>query len=305
MTIKNTIKKWVKLLTCEQYRFMYNTARGKNDSLSDEVFLKKWYFLMLNQELNLDNPQTFNEKMQWLKINDRRSEYTMMVDKYRAKIYVAKIIGEEHIIPTLGVWSNYDEIDFSELPNQFVLKSTHDSGGVVIIDNKDKLGAAVKEKLERSLKNNYYYRGREWPYKNVKPRIIAEKYMQDGNHAYLPVFKIFCFNGVPKIIQSIQNDKQADETIDYFDTDWNLLELKQNFPNSKTPLEKPQKLNEMLELAKKLAGDRPFIRVDFYIIDNVVYFSEFTFYSDSGFQKFEPADWDFRLGSWIELPIER
>ena len=255
--------------------------------------------------MDLDNPQTFNEKLQWLKLYNRKPIYTTMVDKYEVKKYVADIIGEEYIIPTLGVWEKFEDIDFGELPNEFVLKTTHDSGGLIICRDKTSLDIKkVQKRIERSLTRNYYWYGREWPYKDVKPRIIAEKFMKDENFDVLNVYKIFNFNGKPKLIQVIQGDKTKSETIDYFDTEWNLLKLRQNYPNSASPLPKPQNLSLMLSLAKRLTEKEtpPFLRTDFYEINGEVYFSEFTFFSDSGFAKFNPPEWDDKLGKILVLP---
>ena len=271
--------------------------------LSDKTYIKLAYFRRLHKFPNLKNPRTFNEKLQWLKLHDRKPIYTTMVDKYEAKKYVADIIGEEHIIPTLGAWDKFDDIDFDALPDQFVLKCTHDSGGLVICRDKAELDiSAARRKIERSLKVNYFWHGREWPYKNVKPRIIAEKFMSDNVHESLIVYKIFNFGGEPKIIQVIQDDKTSKESIDYFDTDWNLLDLRQNYPNSEIHLPKPENLDLMLEFSRKLSKDAPpFIRTDFYEINGKIYFSEFTFFSDSGFAKFNPTEWDNKLGDLINL----
>lgn len=285
-------------------RFIRKLEReGRFNSLSDEHYLKLMFFATMNRRLNLKDPKTFNEKLQWLKLYNRKPEYTQMVDKYAVKKYVADRIGEEYIIPSLGVWDSFDAINFDSLPEQFVLKTTHDSGGVVICRDKSKLDmAATKEKLERSLKRNYFWYGREWPYKDVKPRILAEVYMQDGQTLSLPVYKVFNFNGEPKIIQAIQNDKTKEETIDYFDVEWNRLELRQNFPNSEIPLKRPGQLGQMLTLARKLSAGFPFIRTDWYVINDKLYFSEYTFFSDSGLARFEPAEWNLKLGAWISLP---
>ncbi|MDF2854533.1 MAG: glycosyltransferase [Neobacillus sp.] len=255
---------------------------------------------------NLKNPQTFNEKLQWIKLYDRRPEYTMMVDKYEVKKYVAEQIGDEYVIPLLGgPWENFEEINFDKLPQQFVLKTTHDCGGVLICKEKSQFDKeSAKKFFNQHLKYNYYLTCREWPYKNVRPQIIAEKYMTDGNNAFLPVYKIFCFGGRPKIIQAIQDDKQPNESIDYFDTQWNLLKFRQNFPNSAKSLLKPAKLDEMLKISEVLSAGRCFIRVDLYNINDKVMFSEFTFFSDSGFAKFYPPEWDNILGSWVRLPKE-
>lgn len=252
---------------------------------------------------NLRNPETFNEKLQWLKLHDRKPEYSAMVDKHEVKKYIADRIGEKYVIPTIGVWERFEDIDFDKLPEQFVLKCTHDSGGLIICKDKNKLNIeAAKNKVNRSLGKNYYWHAREWPYKNVQPRILAEPFMKDGENDFLPVYKFMCFHGEPRIIQTIQNDKQPNESIDYFDTEWNLLELRQNFPNSEKPLLKPENLDEMCGLARKLSKGHAFLRVDFYVINGEIKFSEFTFYSDAGFSKFTPEFWDKTLGQWIDLP---
>ena len=275
--------------------------------LSDKAYVKLLYRLRFNKPLNLKNPKTFNEKMQWLKVYDKNPLYTKMVDKYLVKAYVADQIGEEYIIPTLGVWDSFDDIDFNMLPEQFVIKCTHDSGGLVICRDKSKLDKeAVRKKIEKSLKTNYYWHGREWPYKNVPRRVMAETYMQDGDTEYLPVYKFFCFDGKAKIVQTIQNDKMPNETIDYFDREWNLLDLKQKYPNSTNPLSKPALFDKMLEIADTLAkAKKSFIRVDLYFINGRIYFSEFTFFSDSGTAAFCPDSWDSVLGDMIALPPKK
>ena len=229
-----------------------------------------------------------------------------MVDKAEAKKYVAERIGDEYIIPTLGVWERFDDIDFDALPDRFVLKCTHDSGGLMICRDKASLDKQkVKEKIERSLRANYFWSTREWPYKDVKPRIIAEQYVEEQGQLHLPVYKFLCFNGAPKIVQTIQNDKQPNETIDYFDTDWNVLELKQNFPNSAVPLPRPAQLENMLEVAAALSKGHSFLRIDLYLVKNTIYFSEITFYSDTGMRKFIPTMWDRTFGDWITLPTDK
>lgn len=272
--------------------------------IPDKPYLSYVYKKRFRKSIDWKNPQTFNEKLQWLKLYDRKPEYTQMVGKYEAKKYVEERIGEEYIIPTLGVWDCFEDIDFDALPEQFVLKCTHDSGGLAICRNKatfDKEKARAK--IERSLKKNYYWGSREWPYKNVKPQILAEQYMEDNQGLdSLPVYKIMTFGGVPKIIQTIQNDKMPNESIDYFDTDWNLLDIRQNYPNSEAPFDRPETLQEMLTLATKLSQGLPFLRIDFYSVNGQVYFSEYTFYSDSGLAVFNPPEWDKTLGEWIELP---
>lgn len=279
-------------------------SKGWLDWMPDRMYLSLLFMANLGYWPDFDEPKTFNEKLNWLKLYDRKPEYTCMVDKYAVREYIAEKVGEEYLIPLVGgPWESFEEIDFDTLPAQFVLKTTHDSGGVVICRDKQSFDIeAARRKLSKRLRRQYFWGQREWPYKNVRPRIVAEKYMQDGDRANLPVYKILCFGGVPKIFQTIQNDKTPRESIDYFDTDWELLQLRQNFPNSEHPVTKPETLEKMLHLAAKLSQGHPFLRTDFYNINGKVYFSEITFYSDSGFGKFEPKDWDAKLGSWIELP---
>ena len=284
--------------------FMALGSKGLLNWMPDKLYIQIYSSLSLGYRVNLKTPCTFNEKLQWLKLYDRKPFYTQLADKYAVREYIAKKIGEEHLIPLVGgPWDSVEEIDFDALPGQFVLKTTHDSGGVILCRDKTNFNIeAAKTKLKKHLKRKYYYGKREWPYKNVKPRIIAEQYMEEENSDILKVYKIFCFNGEPKLFQTIQNDKTKDESIDYFTTDWTLLDIRQTFPNSAKPVSKPEKLAEMLEIAKILSDGFPFIRTDLYSINNKSYFSELTFYSDSGAAAFEPPEWDEILGSWIELP---
>ena len=273
--------------------------------LSDKTFIKIEYRNRMRKKLNLKTPQTFNEKLQWLKIYDRKPIYTTMVDKYEVKNYVADKIGDEYIIPTLGVWDSFDEIDFDALPDQFVLKCTHDSGGLVICKDKSKLNKEkAKKKIELSLNRNYYYHGREWAYKDVKPRVIAEKYMEDKNSKDLKDYKFFCFDGKVKAM-FIATDRftQGVETkFDFYDTNFEHLPFTNGHPNAECVIEKPKHFEKMKELAEILSKGIPQIRVDFYEIDDEVYFGELTFFHWSGMVPFVPEKWDYVFGEWIELP---
>ena len=272
--------------------------------IPDKWYLKRFYKKKIGKSLNLSNPITFNEKLQWLKLYDRRLEYTQMVDKYEAKEYVGRLIGEKYIIPTLGVWEKFDEIDFESLPNQFVLKCTHDSGGLIICKDKQKFDKTLaKEQIEKSLKRNYYWSGREWPYKNIKPRIIAEKFMDD-NGSEPADYKVHNFNGVPRVILvCCDRFKDSGLTQDFYSDTWEHLDVKRpEHPNSIKRIEKPAELEEMLELSKILSKDIPFVRTDFYTINNKVYFGELTFYPASGFSAFEPEEYDTIFGNWIKIP---
>ena len=273
--------------------------------LSDKTFIKIEYRNRMRKKLNLKTPQTFNEKLQWLKIYDRKPIYTTMVDKYEVKNYVADKIGDEYIIPTLGVWDSFDEIDFDALPDQFVLKCTHDSGGLVICKDKSKLNKEkAKKKIELSLNRNYYYHGREWAYKDVKPRVIAEKYMEDKNSKDLKDFKFFCFDGKAKamFIATDRFTRGVETKFDFYDMNFEHLPFTNGHPNAECVIEKPKHFEKMKELAEILSKGIPQIRVDFYEIDDEVYFGELTFFHWSGMVPFVPEKWDYKFGDWIELP---
>lgn len=272
-----------------------------NDFYNDKEYLKLRFAKRMGYIPDFDHPKTFNEKINWLKLHDHNPQYTIMADKYAVKKYVSDKIGEKYVIPMLGVWDDFDNINFDELPEQFVLKCTHDSGSVVICKNKNDFNAEhAKGKLKKRIKMNYFWPDREWVYKNINHQIMAEKYVSDGHDNLIP-YKIFCFMGKPQIIQVIQGDKTSSESIDYFDTDWNLLDLRQNYPNSQNHMKRPKELDEMLILSSKLSEGIPFVRVDFYCIYGQVVFSEFTFYSDSGAERFYPNEWDKKLGDLIIL----
>lgn len=281
-------------------------SRHLLDWVSDETFLKIKFRQSLGKPLNLAHPQTYNEKIQWLKLHDRDPLYTRLVDKYEVRSFIADRLGPAYSVPLVGgPWNSPEEIDFDALPDQFVLKCTHDSGGLIICRDKSALDRdQIRRKLSTSLARNYFWSKREWPYKDVPPRIIAERYMQDGDTKNLNVYKILNFGGTPRIIQTIQNDKTKAETIDYFDTDWNLLDLRQGFPNSEVPLPRPKTLPDMLRAAAILSAGFPTLRTDFYEINGRVFFSEITFYTDSGLCPFEPPSWDLLLGTWTRLPID-
>lgn len=279
--------------------------RGLLNWASDEQYIRWMYMSNFGKKPDLKNPKTFNEKLQWLKLHDRKPIYTTMVDKYEAKHYIAGIIGEEYIIPTLGVWDSFDEIDFDSLPNQFVLKCTHDSGGLVICKDKSKLDVEkARRKIERSLRNNYYLHGREWPYKDVKRRIIAEQFMEDSSADALMDYKFFCFHGEPKIMY-ISNDHGVDPRTDFFDMDFNHLPIQARDPNADVPPEKPKHFDEMKRLAAILSKDMLHLRVDFYYINEKIYIGELTFYHMSGLTEFKPPEWNAKMAEWLQLPIKK
>ena len=292
-----------RFITNPEIRFNYLAKFGLFNKWSDERFIKKKYNLVTGEKLDLENPMSFNEKLQWLKLYDRQVVYTTMVDKYAVKEWVAAKIGKEYIIPTLGVWEHFDEIDFCRLPNQFVLKCTHDSGGIVIVTKKaDMDKKAAKRKLERSLKCNYYYLGREWPYKNVPPRIIAEEYLMDESRKELKDYKIFCFNGEPKLIE-VDFGRFDVHKRNLYTTDWKYLDASIKYPqDNNTKIPRPLKLDKMLEVAKILSKGVPHVRVDLYSIKEQIYFGEITLHHGSGMEKFTPRELEFQMGNWLILP---
>ena len=276
--------------------------RGLFRWLPDRPFLHLMYWARLEKHLNLKNPKTFNEKLQWLKLHNRRSEYTQMVDKYGAKKYIADKIGEAYLIPTLGLWERFEDIDFDALPERFMLKSTHDSGGFVICRDKSKLDiVAAEKKIKKSLRTNYFFHGREWPYKNVKPRIIAEQFLEDTADDALTDYKFYCFHGTPKIMY-ISKDHGREPYTDFFDMEFNHLPLQILDPNAAVTPPKPVQFEKMKQFATMLSENVPFLRVDFYEVNGALYVGELTFFDGSGFDRIEPEEWDEKMGSWINLP---
>ena len=274
--------------------------------IPSKYYLQMVYMYKMGKRLNLKNPQTFNEKLQWLKLYDRKPEYTVMVDKIESKKWVANRIGGSHIIPTLGVWNKAEDIDFNSLPNQFVLKTNHDSGGIVICKNKSKLDIKrTREKLNKSLKINFSVVGREWPYKNVPRKIFAEKYMVDESGQELKDYKIFCFNANPEFIQ-VDFDRFADSghKRNLYTPDWNLLNFEYGYKSdSSIKIERPDNLEEMLFFASKLSEGQTFLRVDFYSIQGKTYFGELTFFPGSGFERFSQPNKDNEYGNLIDINL--
>lgn len=276
--------------------------------MPDALYLKLLFRRRMGNKLNLKSPVTYNEKLQWLKLYNRKPIYTKMVDKYEVRKYIKDTIGEQYLIPLLGVYNNFNEIDFNTLPDQFVLKCTHDSGGLVICKDKQKLDFNdVEKKINKSLKSNYYYPGREWPYKNVKPRIICEKYMDEISGEGLIDYKFMCFNGEVKCVLVCQNrNSSTGLNIDFYDSNWKLMPVKRpNLSNSGELVNKPINYKKMIEYAERLSKETPFLRVDFYEIAGKLYFGELTFYPNSGFKGFNPESYDTLLGSWIDIPIHK
>lgn len=271
--------------------------------IPDRLYLMLKYRKRYGKFPNLDKPITFTEKLQWIKLHDRRPLYTTLVDKYAVKRYVAEKLGEEHVIPLIGVWDNVDEIDFGALPNQFVMKCTHDSGGLVICKDKDTFDVdKAKKKISSILKKNFYWVSREWPYKNVKPRVIIEKYMEDSATGELRDYKFFTFNGIPKVMY-IASGRGSGETFgDFFDMDFNHLDMEIDHRIAPVMPPKPKNFEAMKQAAQKLAAGIPQVRVDFYEINGEFYFGEMTFFHCGGFERFHPENLDQTWGEWIDLP---
>lgn len=280
-------------------------GRGLLNWIGDKTFLKLRYRALMGRFPDLEDPKTYTEKLQWLKLYDRRPQYTELVDKYRVKEFVKNTVGEEFLIPTLGVWDCVEDIDFSQLPEQFVLKCTHDSGGMLICRDRSKLELEKeKKRLEKTRKKRFFQVNREWTYKNVPPRIIAEPYMEDSRTGELRDYKFFCFDGVPRMlfVASDRQNPNEETKFDFFDMDYRYLGIVNGHPNAKVPPAKPEKFELMKELAAKLSQGIPHVRVDLYEVDGKVYFGELTFYHFSGIVPFRPEHWDRTIGDWLVLP---
>ena len=278
---------------------IYNASK----LVPDRIYLEHRYKKRMGKKLNLDPPVTYNEKLNWIKLYDRDPKYNKLVDKLAVRNYVTERIGEEYLVPLLGVWERAEDIDFDSLPDRFVLKCTHDSESVVICKDKSKLDVkATRKKLAAALKINFYYYNREWVYKDIKPRIIAEEYLEDEKDAELRDYKIFCFDGVPKAM-FIAVDRAIHKTkFDFYDMDFNHLDLKQHYPNSDQPVHKPISFDRMKELASILSAGLYHVRVDFYEVNGKIYFGELTFFHHGGNTPFEPEEWDYIFGEWLRLP---
>lgn len=270
----------------------------------DKKYLAFNFRWKIGYRLDWDNLKTYNEKIQWLKLYDQKPEYEIMVDKYKVKDYVAKIIGTEHIIPTLGVWDKAKDIDFNSLPQKFVLKCTHDSGGIVICKDKSKLNIeAARKEIDKGLKMSFYMEGREYQYKNVKPRVIAEQYMEQEDGKGLNDYKVLCFGGKAKLIELHQGRYTDSHTQDFYDRNWNRTNITQGGYGAMAKAEapKPKCFEEMISMSEKLSKDMRHARIDWYIVNNKLFFGEITLYDGSGFEPFDKYEDDLMIGSWINI----
>lgn len=271
--------------------------------IPDSIYLKWKFRGRMDKKLDLNNPKTYSEKIQWLKLYDRNPNYIQLVDKIKVKDFIANEIGEQYLIPTIDIYENVNEIDFNTLPNQFVLKCNHDSGGVIICENKEDLDINLTlTRLSNFLKNNFYFYGREWVYKKIKPKIMVEKFMPldtDNSAEY----KLFCFNGKVEyiLVRNIANHDYSQNYNDYFDRDFIRLPLRVTNDNSNHVIKKPKQLTEMINIAEKLSKNIPHVRVDLYVVNEKIYFGELTFYPNSGFQKFDPEEYDYLFGEKITV----
>jgi len=296
----------------QKFTYYLKNPRSLGDSilnkfflwLPDTIYVRLQYYFKIGRRLHLKNPRSYTEKLQWLKIYNRNPEYTSMVDKVTAKDYARHIIGDEYIIPTLGVWNNFDSIDFSTLPDKFVIKSSNGGGGGGVVICKDKASLNIEETkriIEYSLKSNIYKHYREWPYKNVTPRIIAEQLLEPKNNGELNDYKFYCFNGVPKVMLISHGRFSGITCFDYYDMDFNLMPFQQGGPNSGIDYPKPTNFELMKRLAKKLSTGLTHARIDFYDNNGNVYFGEITFFDSSGYADFTPEKWNYVFGEWLDI----
>ena len=272
--------------------------------IPDKLYITALYRFRMKKSMNWKNPQSFTQKIQWLKVYNRNPVYTRIVDKYEMKGFVEERLGKGYTVPTIGLWNSVDEINTDRLPNKFVLKCTHDSGSNIICLNKDELQwDEVKRKLNDCMNNNHFYLSREWPYKNVKPRIIAEQLLEEKKGESLKEYKLFCFNGEVKMTLVCKGIAHTnDRTNDYCDIDLNRLPFTCLFPNSEGKIEKPERYDELLRCASRLSEGIPFVRVDAYMIKGEIYFGELTLFHNSGLRRYNPDEWDYKIGEWLLLP---
>lgn len=274
--------------------------------VTDVVYLKLLFLYRLGYSLDLRHPQTYSQKLQWIKLFDHNPLYTRMVDKFEVKDYVRKLIGDIYVIPNYGIWDSPEQIDWERLPNQFIIKTTHgcaSAGNIICKDKKLLDKTAVVKKIRKALKQNTYSKYLEWPYKNIRPRILAEQLLIDHESVTPKDYKFYCFNGVPKVVVIASERYVADHTyFDYFDMNGNHLPFTQGGKNNPCTPELPTTFEEMKSIAALLSKGIPQVRVDLYSVNGKVYFGEMTFFDSSGFARFEPIEWDYTFGGWITLP---
>lgn len=305
--IKRRVRKISKtnFLFSNLYRLAGYYRYNLEKNIPHDVFLKRKYFENTGKILNLQSPTTYNEKLQWQKLYDHNPLYTMLVDKYAVREFVEKKIGTEYLVNLYGVYNHFNEIDFKSLPERFVLKCTHDCGSIIVCTDKSKLNVKrARKRLKTAMERNYFYYSREWPYKNVSPKIVCEEYLIDNDSDELRDYKIFCFNGRPKLIQ-VHFDRFSSHKTNTYSTEWKLLDVSfSNYPSDpEANIPRPEKLNLMLQLASRLSEGLPQARVDFYYVNNQIYFGEITFFHAGGMAPFVPESFNEDLGKLIDLSL--
>lgn len=282
---------------------IYLAARSGKIWFPDKAFQKWDYRIHSGKKLNLRNPKTFCEKLQWMKYYYRNPFYTQLVDKYAVRSYVSETIGEEYLVPLYGVWDHFDDIDFDALPDSFVLKCTHDQGSVILVPDKSKFERTLaKEKLESALKKNHFYLCREWPYKNIPPRIICEGFLKVIGENDLPDYKLMCFDGKVKLLYVCTN-RTTDLCYNFYNPEWEFIPVNRaDGKSANITIEKPKNLEKMIELAEQLSSGMPHVRVDFYNVNGEIYFGELTFFRSGGRVPFVPEEFELEFGNWITLP---
>lgn len=271
--------------------------------ISDEELIRKKFKKRLGREVDLENPIKFNDKLQWLKLYWHDPIATKCADKYEVREIIKEKIGEEYLNELIGVYGSVNEIDIDKLPDKFVLKGTHGSGFNIICKDKSKMNWDEEfKKMRRWLRTNYYLQNREWVYKDIKPKIICEKYLEELDSGELKDYKIFCFDGDPKIIE-VDFDRFKNHKRNFYDLDWNFINYEIKYPNdSKANISKPDALTEILDLSRILSEGFPHVRVDFYLLNRKIMFGELTFFHESGMGPFKPEAFEIKMGNWLELP---
>ncbi len=283
-----------RILTCIEF--------FPSDRATDSLWLRAMYKLRTGFWLNLKSPRSFNEKMQWLKLHDRQSEYSILADKFSVRAFVREKIGDKYLVPLLAVFESADHVDFAKLPSKFILKGSHGSGmNVICLDKQSFDEDSALLKLKKWTAQNYYDSGREWVYKDIQPRIVCERLIEWGGEGDLPDYKFFCFGGEPLYIQ-VDIDRFSDHSRNMYDVGWNLQPFELHYPRAKRSIPRPENLSLMVDLAKKLSAGIPFVRVDFYDTGTHVYFGEMTFYPGNGMEMFIPNEWNLKLGELLALP---
>lgn len=308
MNLKKIVRSGIKYISSPDYRFLIAAMRGKYRGMPDREYVTRLFKARMGTDLDLEDPVTFSEKIQWIKLYDRRPEQTVMVDKYLAREYISSRIGDEYLVPLLGVWEDPEEIDFDLLPEKFVLKCNHNSGlGMCICSDRSSLDKRkVIDGLKKGLAEDYYLSGREWPYKNVPRRVLGEVFLEDTVMGELVDYKLFCFDGdVYCTFVSTGRATKQGINVSFFDREWKMLPFRKRYPVLKDDFPCPRNHDKMREIAALLSKGFPFLRVDFYEINGRLYIGELTFSPGSGFEKFYPEEWDTLLGNMIKLPLKK